>query len=402
MIERINIVGNNVTNDSVIRSEMLVDEGDPYSVLLINKSINKLRARGIFGNVNHKISEGSSPDLKVLEVSIEEKATGEISAGAGVGTEGTSFMFSVQENNWLGRVIRLNSALNVSEQEVSGNISINNPNYKFSGNSVFGALDISSSDYANTSGYESSKTGISFGTSFEQYEDIYLSPSLSASYEDIEVGSDASTAIQRMDGSFTNADFFYGITVDKRDQAFQTTSGYVTKFVQSIPIVLDSSSLLNGFDVQTYHDLSEDLIGTVKFYARSILGMNDEDVRLTSRLHIPSKRIRGFQSRRIGPKDGEDFVGGNYATALSFEGKLPNLLPEDSKTDISVFLDTANLWAVDYSDTINDSSTLRSSIGVSANVFTTIGPLTFTLAQDLSKANTDKTETFNFRIGTSF
>tara|TARA_Y100000590_G_scaffold452979_1_gene597128 strand:- start:869 stop:3115 length:2247 start_codon:yes stop_codon:yes gene_type:complete len=402
MIERINIVGNNVTNDSVIRSEMLVDEGDPYSVLLINKSINKLRARGIFGNVKHKISEGSSPDLKVLEVSIEEKATGEISAGAGVGTEGTSFMFSVQENNWLGRGIRLNSALNVSEQEVSGNISINNPNYKFSGNSVFGALDISSSDYANTSGYESSKTGISFGTSFEQYEDIYLSPSLSASYEDIEVGSDASTAIQRMDGSFTNADFFYGITVDKRDQAFQTTSGYVTKFVQSIPIVLDSSSLLNGFDVQTYHDLSEDLIGTVKFYARSIHGMNDEDVRLTSRLHIPSKRIRGFQSRRIGPKDGEDFVGGNYATALSFEGKLPNLLPEDTKTDISVFLDTANLWAVDYSDTINDSSTLRSSIGVSANVFTTIGPLTFTLAQDLSKANTDKTETFNFRIGTSF
>jgi len=81
---------------------------------------------------------------------------------------------------------------------------------------------------------------------------------------------------------------------------------------------------------------------------------------------------------------------------------LPNLLPEDTKTDISVFLDTANLWAVDYSDTINDSSTLRSSIGVSANVFTTIGPLTFTLAQDLSKANTDKTETFNFRIGTSF
>ena len=69
IIERIDIAGNNVTNDSVIRSEMLVDEGDPYSVLLVNKSLNKLRARGIFGNVKHEISEGSTPDLKVYTFS---------------------------------------------------------------------------------------------------------------------------------------------------------------------------------------------------------------------------------------------------------------------------------------------------------------------------------------------
>jgi outer membrane protein insertion porin family len=130
--------------------------------------------------------------------------------------------------------------------------------------------------------------------------------------------------------------------------------------------------------------------------------MNDDDVRLTSRLHVPAKRIRGFQSRRIGPKDGEDFIGGNYATAISFEGQLPNLLPEDTKTDISIFMDAANLWKVDYSDTIDDSSKIRTSVGVSANMFTTIGPLSITIAQDLSKATTDKTETFNFRLGTSF
>ena len=130
--------------------------------------------------------------------------------------------------------------------------------------------------------------------------------------------------------------------------------------------------------------------------------MSDEDVRLTSRLHIPAKRIRGFQSRRIGPKDGSDFIGGNYATALSIEGQLPNLLPEETKTDISIFVDTANLWHVDYSNDIDDSDKIRSSIGISANMFTTIGPLSLTIAEDLSKAETDKTETFNFRLGTSF
>ena len=402
MIERINIVGNNVTNDSVIRSEMLVDEGDPYSVLLVNKSLNKLRARGIFGNVKHEISEGSTPDLKVLKVSIEEKATGEISAGAGVGTDGTSVMFAVSENNWLGKGIVLNGAANVSEQSVSANLSLNNPNYNYSGNAVYGDINVAAADYSTTSGYESSKPGGSVGTSFEQYEDIYFSPSLTASYEDIEVQDSAAATLKKMDGTYTNADFFYGITLDKRDQAFQTTSGYKTTFLQSIPLIMDSSSLLNVIDMSSYYSVSEDIIGSLKIYGRSIHGLNDEDVRLTSRLHIPSKKIRGFEARRIGPKDGNDYIGGNYATAVTLEGQLPNLLPEDTRTDISVFMDSANLWSVDYNDTIDDSNKIRSSVGISANVYTTIGPLSFTVAQALSKASSDKTETFNFRLGTSF
>jgi len=94
--------------------------------------------------------------------------------------------------------------------------------------------------------------------------------------------------------------------------------------------------------------------------------------------------------------------GGNYATSLGLEAALPNLLPESTRTDISLFMDTANLWHVDYSDTLDNSNKIRSSIGIAANVFTTIGPLSFTIAQDLSKANSDKTEFFNFRLGTSF
>ena len=136
IIERINIVGNNVTNDSVIRSEMIVDEGDPYSALLINKSINKLKSRGIFGKVEKKIKEGSSPDLKILEVSVEEKATGEITAGAGVGTDGTAFMAAVSENNWLGRGIKLSTQLDLTEETISGFLNISNPNFNYSGNSV--------------------------------------------------------------------------------------------------------------------------------------------------------------------------------------------------------------------------------------------------------------------------
>ena len=400
IIERINIVGNSVTNDSVIRSALIVDEGDPFSTLLVNKSINEIKARNIFGKVEHEVFPGSSDDLKVLEISVEEKATGELMAGAGIGTDGTSFQFSITENNWLGRGVQLQSAINVSEHKISGNILLNNPNYNYSGNAVKTALEISSTDRSNTSGFQSSRTGFELGTGFEQYENVFISPEISIALEDIEVDEDATAAVKKMEGNFFNADLAYAISLDKRNQRFRPTQGYKTTFRQSLPLIQDSSSILNGIDVSAYHGFSEDLIGSLKIYARTINGI-DSDVRLTNRLFIPRNRLRGFNTYKVGPKDGDDYIGGNYITAVNAEAQLPNLLPESYRTDFSLFLDTANVWGVDYT-TVDETDKIRSSIGVSANVYTTIGPLTFTFAESISKSSNDETETFNFRIGTSF
>lgn len=400
IIEKINIVGNSVTNDSVIRSALIVDEGDPFSTLLVNKSINEIKARNLFGKVEHKVLPGSTDDLKVLEVIVEEKATGEIMAGAGVGTDGTSFQFLVKENNWLGRGIRLESDIYLSQDKVSGSILINNPNYNFSGNSLLAGLDVSSTDRSTTSGFKSSKTGFNLGTSFEQYQKVYISPTLSTAFEDIEVDETASSAVKKMEGNFFNIDFGYNVTLDKRNQSFKPTQGHILSFRQSLPLVQDSSSILNGINFAGYKDFSEDVIGSIKMHGRSITGI-DSDVRLTNRLYIPSKSLRGFNTYKVGPKDGDDYIGGNYVMATSAEAQLPNILPESYRTDFSVFLDAANIWGVDYTS-IDETDTIRSSFGMSANVYTAIGPLSFTLAQSITKATKDETETFNFRLGTSF
>jgi len=401
IIERINIVGNSVTNDSVIRSALIVDEGDPFSTLLINKSINEIKARNIFGKVNHEILAGSSNDLKVLQISVEEKATGEIMAGAGIGTDGTSFQFAVKENNWLGKGVKLETSLNVSEHKISGDILVVNPNYNFTGNEVMAGFDVSSTDRSTTSGFQSSRTGFQLGTGFEQYQNVFISPSLTVAVEDIEVDSSASTAVKNMEGNFFNSDFAYAITLDKRNQRFKPTQGHKVSFTQSLPLIQDSSSIMNGFDISKYKDFSEDVIGNFKFYTRAINGV-DDDVRLTDRLYLPRNRLRGFNTYKVGPKDGSDYIGGNYTTALSAEAQLPNLLPESYRTDFSFHFDAANVWGVDYNDAIDDSNKIRSSVGVSANMFTTIGPLSFTFAQSLAKGTNDETETFNFRLGTSF
>ena len=100
----------------------------------------------------------------------------------------------------------------------------------------------------------------------------------------------------------------------------------------------------------------------------------DQDVRLTSRLRVPQNRLRGFNTRRVGPKDGPDWIGGNYITAIGFEAQLPNLLPEATKTDISAFIDTANVWGIDYDSTLDNSNSIRSSFGIAADINTVVGP----------------------------
>ena len=322
-------------------------------------------------------------------------------AGAGIGTEGTTFQFAITESNWLGKGTRLKTSFNISEEKIKGSFAITDPNYKFSGNVVSLSADISSIDRTKTTGYESDRTGFSLGASFEQYENVWFSPTLTLTNESVSTDADASTNLKKMDGTYTNLDFTYGLILDNRNQKFQPTEGYVTSFKQTLPIIQDSSSIFNEFDLTSYHDLSEDVIASLKFKGKSIHGV-DDDVRLTNRIYMPSRSLRGFVRGKVGPKDGTDWVGGNYLLGVSAEAQLPNLLPESYRTDINAYIDTGNLWGVDYSGTVDDSSKIRSSVGIGANVFTPVGPLSFTVSQNLTKASTDVTETFNFALGTSF
>ncbi len=400
-IERVNIFGNTVTSDTVIRSELLLDEGDPYSKLKLSKSISELKARNIFKKVQEKIVDGSEKDLKILEITVEEKPTGEIAAGAGVGTEGTSFSFTVQENNYLGKGLMVDATLSASEESLRGGLTMSNPNFNYSGNLVYGGLTSTNNDKLKSSGYENTITNLNIGTKFEQYEDLYLTPGLDLSFDDLKVDSTASENLKKQAGEFTEFNFNYGLEMDKRDRAFMPTSGSVMSFSQSLPIFSDQPSLFNRFTFSKYHGFSDDVIGAIKFYGATITAL-DDDVRLSKRLNIPGRRLRGFESGKVGPVDQGDYVGGNYATAINLEAQLPNLLPEATQTDVAAFVDFGNLWSVDYDSSAGSSSKIRSSVGVTTQLYTPIGPVNFVLAQPITQADSDKTQTFKFQIGTSF
>jgi outer membrane protein insertion porin family len=251
------------------------------------------------------------------------------------------------------------------------------------------------------SGYENTLTKFDLGTKFEHLTDLYVSPNINLAFDDLKVTDSASSSMKKQAGNFTELTFGYGIEKDNRDRPFMPTSGSVISFHQELPLYSDQASFSNAIYYSRYHLFTENVIGALKFYAANVIAVED-DVRLSKRLHIPSRRLRGFETHKVGPKDGADYVGGNYATALNFEAALPNLLPESSQTDIGIFMDMGNLWSVDYDSSINDSSGIRSSVGISSNVYTPIGPLSFVFALPMTKESTDTTQTFKFQIGTSF
>ncbi len=401
LVERINIIGNNITNESVIRAELLLDEGDPFTTLNLDKSISKLKARRIFRNVKSEVLEGSQKNLKLINISVEEMPTGEISAGAGIGTEGGSFEATISENNWLGEGKRLDFHISTDSESLSGRVNYIDPNYNFLGNSINYFVSSTENDKPDQ-GYENTLFAAGVNTSFEQFKDIYTSLGLSVSYDDLRTLDSASANLKKQSGSFSELLASYGLSKDTRNRAFMPTSGSIISFDQSFPIFADKQAISNTFKATKYQSITNDVVGAGKLYLSAINGLGEDDVRISKRLGLSTRRLRGFERNKVGPVDGTDHVGGNYAAAVNFEATLPNLLPETYKTDVGLFLDFGNVWGVDYDSSIDESSKIRSSTGVAASWLSPIGPLSFVFSTNLSKADTDKTESFNFNLGTTF
>ena len=398
-VERINILGNFITDEKVIRNTLIVDEGDAFNKLLFERSIQNVKAKNIFKSVNYEISsiEGSN---KIINISVEEKPTGEIFAGAGAGTLGATISGGIKEKNYLGLGIELDTNLLLTEDAIKGKFSVLNPNFKNSDKSIKTVIESSSNDFMSASGYKTSRTGFILGTGFEQMDDLFVNLDLSNFYEDLETSSTASDIVKKQEGNYIENLLSYSISYNKLDQNFQTSDGFINKFSQTLPIYSDDLSIENSFSTAGYHSVNDNLILSAKFLLKSINSLED-NVRVSKRVYIPSKLLRGFESGKIGPKEGSQYIGGNYAAALNLSSTLPNIFYENENLDFNFFLDMANVWEVDYNDNL-DSNKIRSSTGIALNWFSPVGPMTFSYAVPISEAESDITEKFRFQIGTSF
>ena len=401
-VEKINIFGNSVTKESVIRNKFLIDEGDPYNEILKNKTVNNLKSLNYFKTVNADVIDGKKDNSKIINISVEEQATGEISASAGFGTSENNIGFTVRENNFLGKGISLDSNLILSTDSIKGLLSVNNPNFLNSDKSLSFTLEASELNKFTDYGYKTSRTGFLISSNFEYYDDFRLGIGTSNYYQKIETDSTASESQKKQRGDYFDTYLKFDFDYDKRNQKYQTTSGFRSLYSIDLPVISETFSLINTYNYSYYTELYENNLSSLSLSLSSINSLNGKDVKLSERVYIPSSKLRGFKYGAVGPKDGDDYIGGNFVSTINLISTLPQLLENSQNTDFSFFVDIANIWGVDYSSVINDSNEIRSSIGLALDWLTPIGPFNFSLSQPITKANTDETETFRFNLGTSF
>ncbi|WP_415279005.1 outer membrane protein assembly factor BamA [Candidatus Pelagibacter sp. Uisw_094] len=401
-VQKINIMGNNITREEVIRNNLLVDEGDAFNEILQTRTLNNLRSLNFFSKVEAEILDAENENKKIINIIVEEKPTGEIMAGAGVGTSGGTVAFGVSENNFLGRGVEFSSDITVSAESLKGIVSMNNPNYKGSNRSLNASLESSITDSLKNFGYKSNKSGFSVGSGFEFYDNLYWNTGISTYVEKLDTDSTASASMKKQEGSYFDTFFNHTFSYDKRNQRYQTSEGYISRFTQNIPLISKSYSLTNSYDYKIYNEWLDENIFSIGFFGKTTNSLSGKDVKLSDRLYLPANKLRGFESGKVGPQDGTDYIGGNYAATINIATTLSQIMPNSQNTNFSIFFDAANIWGIDYNSALNDESKIRSSVGIAVDFFTPVGPLNFSLSEAITKGKNDITESFRFNLGTTF
>ena len=403
-VEKINILGNYATIEEVIRNKLIVDEGDPFNTLLFNKSISNIKSLGIFKTVSSNIEDSTNDKMKIININVEEKPTGEVSLAAGVGTSGSTIGAGITEKNFLGKGINLNTNIEVSEESIKGQFVYSKPNFAYTDNTLFTSVKSTTTDSLSDFGYKVSNTGFSVGTQFEQYENLFFSPEIDISLEDLTTNSSASANLKKQEGTYEDLYFNYGLDYDLRNSGYNPSSGNKTSFYQNLPIVSENKEISNTILFTQYKKLSSksEMIGKASIYLQAINSFDGSDVRISKRGYVPYSRLRGFEKGKVGPIDNNDYIGGNYVSALNLSTNIPTILNTVENIDFKYFIDFANVWGVDYDSKIDDSNQIRSATGIGIDFLSPLGPLSFSLSQPITKKSSDKTETFRFNLGTTF
>ena len=404
LIGKINIYGNSITEEKVIRDNLVISEGDILNISKVKKSLDNINSKNIFRKADYKISDSDlQKNSKDLNLYVKEQPTGSLSAGVGYGSNGALLEGSINERNFLGKGIDLNFTGRLATEKVSGVFSYIDPNFKNSEKELANYFYSESDDYSNA-GFTSKRIGDRLGTRYELFEDIYLKPFVTLQFDKLDTNVNASTLLRSRDGNFTTSTLGFNLLADFRNSKTLPSSGSLLFFDQSYATLISDIPTIQTSVGSTFFQelINEKFIGSAKLKFSNVTALDNKDVKLSDRIFASASDLRGFESRGVGPIDSGSHVGGNYLAVLNFKSTFPNPIPEGLRPNTYLFYDIGNVWGVDYSDIISGSSKLRSSTGLALDVLSPIGPLSFTYSIPLSKAATDKEQRFLFNIGSSF
>jgi outer membrane protein insertion porin family len=422
-VERINVVGNTRTIDPVIRRELMLTEGDAFNRSLVERSRNNLRALGFFKEVEIEETRGAAPDRSIVNVTVEEQPTGELSVGAGFSSV-DSFVVNlgISERNFRGR--GQNVVARVEWGSLRQQIDFRFTEPRFLGRDVGAGFDVFHSryDFQDESSFDYRSTGAGLRLTYPLNGYSRLSTRYFIKDDEIivpfgycDAGGSGSRALCEQVGASLNSSVGYTLLVDRRNDPIRPTRGWTGTLRQDFAGVGgDVNYVKSEVDATAYYGITPSWIVSVQGSAGYVSGWNGDAVRINDRFFKGGNSFRGFENAGMGPRDlaTNDALGGNFYAVGSVELTVPNGLPEQYGIRTSLFADVGTLGVLDdrYTlgtnglpdTTIVDDLSLRASAGVSVHWRSPMGPIRFDFSQILSEEEYDRTETFRFSTSTQF
>lgn len=406
-VEKINIAGNVRTLDKVIRREFRLVEGDAFNASKLRRSRTRIRNLGFFETVDVEQVPGSAPDKTILNATVEEKPTGQITLGAGFSSEvGILGDVQLQERNFLGKGQNLKLQLQIAAEASQVDLSFTEP--YFLDRPVSAGFDIfrTARDLQDTSSFDLERTGFRLRSGYRITEELGQTWRYMFRLTEIsDVDNDASTLIQAQEGSSTQSQISHIVSYDKRDRVFNTTSGYFLQLETDLAGLGGSvRHFRNTAQASTFYPLADQWILSLSGKAGLISELG-KDILLSERYFLGGDDIRGFETAGIGPRDTatNDALGGEWMYAGSLGLKFPTGLPEELGVAGRIFTDFGSSGGLSPTNsTTADESSLRLGMGVGLSWESPFGPLGLDLAYPVLKEDFDEKEFIRVNFGARF
>lgn len=412
-VRRINIAGNSKTRDEVLRREMRQHEASWISTDKVDQSSARIKRLGYFEDVNvETIPVTGTTDQVDLDFNVTEMPSGSLSAGVGFSqSDGLIFNANITQKNFLGSGKHINFGFNNSSVNTVYSIGYTNPFATVDGisqgfNAFYRETDANEADIANFSTdvwggdislgipiSENNRIRVAFG-----YENTQLTLSDTdpvQAYQDF---------VDREGDQFDTFSFTLGWSNDSRDSAVLPTSGMVQSLSAQVAIPGGSLQYYKlRYKASWFHPITDSLT----FALKGALGYGDgygdtEELPFFENYYAGGiKSVRGFRTNTLGPKDGEQSLGGSLLTTAGAEVifPFPFLKKALKSVRFSAFADMGNVYADGEGF---DAGLLRYSAGVGATWLSPFGAFNISLAQPFNEQDDDETESFQFSLGSTF
>ena len=405
-INKINIYGNVITKDKVIRSKLDFEPGDNYNDYLLASSKKRLKRLPYINQVSISQSDkNTNKDIVDFDINIDEnKKTGNFLLGGSFsGDVGFGLGFSIKDYNFLGTGNEIISTFDLNTERALFKIEYSN--YPFFNPRLKNTYTIYNltNDFQSSYGYNQDQQGLGFKTNFEFNENISLSNGIRFNSSKGYSAINNNTHISDNIGNFDDFIFDFKILFDSTNDIFYPTKGY--KNTLSLNISPESISDDNYFKLRLANENYYSLSSSNNFiFINNQFGIadtfNSTKLKTINTFSLGGLNFKGFDYRGIGPTDNSYYLGGNkfFTSTIGYGSSF--IFDDKDNINIKIFTTIGSLWDSDYSN--NNEFDLRASTGLSFDILTAVGPISLTYAVPIDKIDNDSTKRFNFSIGTSF